>query len=146
MTKNGQKPHKFTDEELKRIVQYFDILIEIDQAEKARFRRLEQEPKGFSLPGEGRSCSLCRQSIYNEGFFDKWGFKCLNCQNAVNKRKIYASLCRDHKHEKAIPDTTSATKLDIKVYTLRKYIREGKIAGSHIPNDSYMILQKRTPF
>jgi len=82
MTKNEQKPHKFTDEELKRVVQYFEILIEIDQAEKAKFRRLEQEPKGFSMPGEGRSCSLCRQSIHNEGWFDKWGFKCLKCKKS----------------------------------------------------------------
>lgn len=78
------KQRKFTDEELKRVVQYFEILIEIDQAEKARFRRLEQEPKGFSISGEGRSCSLCKQSIHNEGFFDKWGFKCTKCQNTHN--------------------------------------------------------------
>lgn len=67
MTKNEQKQRKFTDEELKRVVQYFEILIEIDQAEKARFRRLEQEPKDFSMSGDGRNCSLRKRSVYEYG-------------------------------------------------------------------------------
>ena len=78
------KQHKLTDEELKRLVQYFEILIEIDQAEKARFRRLDQEPKGFSMHGEGRSCSLCKRGVYEDGWFDKRGFKCMNCQNSID--------------------------------------------------------------
>ena len=145
MTKNEQKPHKFTDEELKRVAQYFEILIEIDQSEKARFRRLEQEPKGFSIPGEGRSCPLCRQSIHNEGFFDKWGFKCLNCQNAIDKRIIPGSVCKDWENKKSIADTALAMELEISIHKIRKLIREGKIIGRHIPNGPYMILMKDNP-
>lgn len=145
MTKNEQKPHKFTDEELKRLVQYFEILIEIDQAEKARFRRLEQEPKGFSLLGEGRSCSLCRQSIHNEGFFDKRGFKCLNCKNAVVKRIIPGSVCRDWDNKKSIIDTSLAIELGISVHKIRKFIHERKIIGRRIPNGPYIVLQKDNP-
>jgi len=139
------KQRKFTDEELKRVAQYFEILIEIDQAEKARFRRLEQEPKGFSLLGEGRSCSLCKQSIHNEGFFDKWGFKCLNCQNAVNKRIIPGSVCRDWDNEKHITDTTLAMELGISIHKIRKLIRERKIIGRRVPNGPYIILRKDNP-
>lgn len=145
MTKNEQKPHKFTDEELKRVAQYFEILIEIDQSEKARFRRLEQEPKGFSIPGEGRSCPLCRQSIHNEGFFDRWGFKCLNCQNAIDKRIIPGSVCKDWENKKSIADTALAIELEISIHKIRKLIREGKIIGRHIPNGPYMILMKDNP-
>lgn len=145
MTKNEQKPHKFTDEELKRVVQYFEILIEIDQAEKARFRRLDQEPKGFSISGEGRSCSLCKQSIHNEGFFDKWGFKCLNCQNAIDKRIIPGSVCRDWENKKSIADTNLAMELGISIHKIRKLIRERKIIGRRIPSGPYIILQKDNP-
>lgn len=145
MTKNEQKPHKFTDEELKRVAQYFEILIEIDQSEKTRFRRLEQEPKGFSIPGEGRSCPLCRQSIHNEGFFDRWGFKCLNCQNAIDKRIIPGSVCKDWENKKSIADTALAMELEISIHKIRKLIREGKIIGRHIPNGPYMILMKDNP-
>lgn len=142
MTKNEQKPHKFTDEELKRVVQYFEILIEIDQSEKARFRRLEQEPKGFSIPGEGRSCSLCKQSIHNEGWFDNWGFKCLNCQNTINKRIIPGSVCKDWDNKKSITDSALAMELGISIHKIRKLIREGKIIGRRVPNGPYIILRK----
>jgi len=136
------KQRKLTDKELKRVAQYFEILIEIDQAEKARFRRLEQGPKGFSMPGEGRSCSLCRQSIHNEGFFDKWGFKCLNCQNAIDKRKIPDSVCRDWDNKKFITDTTLAMELSVSIQKIRKLIYERKIIGRRIPNGPYIILRK----
>ena len=136
------KQRKLTDEELKRLAQYFEILIEIDQAEKARFRRLEQEPKGFSLLGEGRSCSLCKQSIHNEGWFDKYGFKCLNCQNAVDKRIIPGSVCRDWDNKKSITDTSLAIELGISIHKIRKLIREGKIIGRRIQNGPYIIFRK----
>ncbi len=99
------------------------------------------------MAGEGRDCGLCGMSVWDkaDGWFDKWGFKCRNCQYAVNKRRVPASLCRDYKHEKAIPDTTLATKLGVKVHTLRKYIREGKVVGRRIPNGPYMILRKDNP-
>lgn len=142
MTKNEQKPHKFTDEELKRVAQYFEILIEINQSEKARFRRLEQEPKGFSIPGEGRSCSLCKQSIHNEGIFDNWGFKCLNCQNAINKRIIPGSVCKDWDNKKHITDSALAMELGISIHKIRKLICEGKIIGRRVPNGPYIILRK----
>src|SRR5690348_15377195 len=64
------------------LINFFEILIEMDQEEQARKRRLETEPKGFSMPGEGRDCSLCGQGVYEgNGWYDKWGFKCMNCQD-----------------------------------------------------------------
>lgn len=141
-----QKPHEFTEEELRRLVGFFDVLIEIDQKQKKLYKRLDTEPKGFAMLGDGRDCSLCERSVYeSDGWFDKRGFKCSNCQDAINKRKMPGSICCDYKHEKAIPDTTLAMKLDIKVNTLRKYIREGKIVGRRIPNGPHMILKKDNP-
>jgi len=140
-----QKAHKFTDEEIKRLAQFFDILIEIDTKEKARFRRLEQEPKGYSMSGEGRNCSLCGRGVCEDGWFDKWGFKCLNCQNAIDKRRIPGSLCRDWEHERSITDTALAIELGINVQTIRKLIREDKIIGRKIPGGPYIILRKDNP-
>lgn len=98
------------------------------------------------MAGDGRDCGLCGRHVWEEdGWFDKWGFKCLNCQDAINKRKIPGSLCGDYGHEKSIPDTDLAMKLDIKVATLRKWIREDKIKGRRIPNGPYMILRKDNP-
>ena len=87
MVKKQKLERKLTDEEIKRLAQYMDVLIQIDQREKVLKYQLKDKPKGFALKGDGRNCSLCSSHVYDDGWFDKWGFKCLNCQDAVNKRK-----------------------------------------------------------
>ena len=64
MAKKQKLEHKFTDEEIKRVAQYMDVLIQIDQQQKRLFARLNDEPKGFSLKGDGRNCSLCGSHVY----------------------------------------------------------------------------------
>ena len=146
MSEIEQLKRELTNDERRRLVDYFSLLIEIDQQEKARFAKLRDFPKGFAMDGEGRECGLCFRSIYDtSGWFDKWGFKCSNCQDAVNKRKIPGSLCGDYRHEKSITDTALASKLNISVRTIRKKIMDGEIVGRKIPNGPYMILRKDNP-
>ena len=147
MSDNEQLKREFTDDEYLRLVGYFSLLIEIDQREKAHFAKLKDFPKGFAMDSEGRQCGLCFKSIYGDtsGWFDKWGSKCANCQDAVNKRKIPGSLCGDYSHEKSVHDTVLASKLNINVRTIRKKIMDGEIVGRKIPNGPYIILQKENP-
>ena len=143
---NDTKKPELTEAEMDNLVRLVELLIEIDQDEKRRVRRLETEPKGFSMAGEGRCCSLCGRMISQEdGWYDKWGLKCMNCQKAVGSRKIPGSLCRDYKNKKFIPDTSLAYKLGVRVQSLRKLIREGKIIGRPIPGGPYLILRKDNP-
>lgn len=143
MAQNEQKTREFTDAEMDRLVQFVDILIEIDQEEKRRQKRLTDEPKGFSMAGEGRNCSLCNRYLFNEnGWYDKWDFKCMNCQDAINKRKIPGSLCRDYKNEKYVTDSELASRWDMHTQTIRKLIRQGKIKARRIPGGPYLILRK----
>ncbi len=68
------------------LINLVGTLVEIDMEECERKRQIVKEPKGFALEGKGRSCSLCQRSVYeDDGWYDKWGFKCINCQDAVNK-------------------------------------------------------------
>lgn len=128
------------------LVNYVGTLVEIDAKERARKKRLETEPKGFTLEGAGRNCSLCGRSVYDcDGWYDKWGFKCMNCQSAVDKKKIPGSLCGDWKHEKCITDSSLSYKFDLHTQTIRKLIRQGKIKARQIPNGPYMILRKDNP-
>ena len=146
MSEIEQLKREFTDEEHRRLVHYFNLLIEIDQQEKARYAKLKDSPKGYAMDGEGRECGLCFKSAYDTpGWFDKWGFKCSNCQDAVNKRKIPGSLCGDFRHEKSIPDTVLASRLNISVRTIRMKIKDGEIIGRRIPGGPYMILRKDNP-
>ena len=142
MVEKQELKRRLTDKEVKRLAQYMNVLIQIDQREKALKYQLKDKPKGFALKGDGRNCSLCGTHVHDDGWFDKWGFKCLNCQDTVNKRKIPGSLCRDYNHEKSIPDTALAIDLGVKVQAIRKLIREGKIIGRKIPNGPYMVLRK----
>lgn len=147
MSENEHLKREFTDEEHRRLVDYFSLLIEIDQREKARYAKLKDCPKGYAVDGQGRQCGLCFKSVYGDesGWFDKWGFKCSNCQDAVNKRKIPGSLCGDYRHEKSIPDTLLASKLGVSVRTIRKKIKDGRIIGRRIPGGPYIILRKNNP-
>lgn len=145
MIKKQKLERKFTDEEVKRLAQFMEVLVQIDQQQKRLFARLNNEPKGFNLKGDGRNCSLCGNHVYVDGWFDKGGFKCLNCQDAVNKKKIPGSLCRDYNHNKSITDTQLAMKMGVTVHAIRKLIRDGKIIGRRIPNGPYMILRKDNP-
>ena len=146
MSENEHLKREFTDEERRRLVDYFSLLIEIDQQEKTLYAKLKDLPKGFAMNGEGQECGLCFMPVYHiPGWFDKWGFKCSNCQDAVNKRKIPGSLCGDYNHEESIPDTILVSKLNISVRTIRKKIIDGEIVGRKIPNGPYMILRKDNP-
>ena len=149
---SDEKGHKYESEfEMKQsannLVRLVEVLMEIDQAEKARKHRLIAEPKGFSIPGEGRNCSLCGQAVYDksEGWYDKWGYKCMNCQRAVDKKQIPGSLCGDYKHEKCITDSDLSYKSNLHVQTIRKLIRQGSIKARQIPRGPYMILRKGNP-
>lgn len=124
------------------MAKYFDVLIEMDQKQRSLHKRASAEPGGFAMPGEGRTCSLCRDRVRHDGWFDKWGFKCPTCQNVVNKRKVPGSLCRDHNFEKYIPDTVLAFYLGVSVSQVRKMLREGAIKARIIPGGPYLILRK----
>ena len=54
MSNNEQLKREFTDDERRRLVDYFSLLIEIDQQEKARYAKFKDYPKGFVMDGEGR--------------------------------------------------------------------------------------------
>ena len=143
--------HKYKNREEARdaaqnLVNLVDLLVEMDMKERANKQRLEKEPKGYSMEGKGRSCSLCQRSVYeSNGWYDKWGFKCMNCQDAVNKKKIPGSLCGDWKNEKYVTDSTLSFKSGLHVQTIRKLIRNGKIKARQIPNGPNLILRKDNP-
>lgn len=134
------------EESANNLVRFVDLLIEMDMQQKALKNRLKDEPKGFSMSGEGRTCSLCGYGVYEgDGWYDKWGFKCNNCQDAVNKKKIPGSLCGDYDHKKCITDTALSYRFDFHVQTIRKLIRRGDIKARQIPNGPFVILRKENP-
>lgn len=134
------------EEAARNLVGFVDVLVEMDMKQRALKKRLETEPNGFPMAGEGRNCSLCRRSVYDsDGWYDKWGFKCINCQDAVNKRKIPGSLCGDWDNEKYVTESDLAWETKLHPQTIRKLIRQGKIKARQIPKGPYLILRKDNP-
>lgn len=146
MNDNKQLKRDFTDEERRRLVDYFNLLIEIDQQEKARFAKLKSIPKGFPMDGEGRHCGLCFKSVYDTpGWFDKWGFKCTNCQDAVNKKKVPGSLCRDHDQKKYVTESYLSHISGLHHRTIQKLIKQGRIKARQVPKGPALIIWKDNP-
>lgn len=133
-------------EAAQNLYDFAEIALDMAMEENARKRRLETEPKGFSMAGEGRNCSLCGRSVYDsDGWYDKWGFKCMSCQDAVNKRKIPGSLCGDWDNKKYVTDSTLSGKTGLHIQTIRKLIRRGDIKARQITNGPCLILRKDNP-
>jgi hypothetical protein len=69
----------------------------------------------------------------------------MNCQDAVNKKKIPGSLCGDYCDEKYMTDSTMSYKTGLHVQIIRKLTRQGKIKARQIPNGPFLILRKDNP-
>ncbi len=128
------------------LVGLFDVLIQIDQEEKARVRKLEDNPKGYAILAKGHTCPLCANYLFDvDMWYDKWGMKCLSCQDALNKKIVPGYVFRDYKHDKSVTDSTLSWKADIHVQTIRKLARQGKLKARIIPNGPYVFLRKENP-
>lgn len=122
------------------------VLVDIDMEERRRKARLEKEPKGFAMAGEGRNCSLCKRSVYGEdGWYDKWGFKCPEMIKPSTNISSPASMCRDYDNEKCITVSTLSWKTNLRYQTIMKLVRQGKIKVRQIPKGATIILRKENP-
>ncbi len=94
------------------------------EKEDALAKRLEENPKGFHKEGAGYTCAICQDhTAEGDNWYDKWGVKCLVCQNAIDKGEIPASLAknRDSWYRKFDFDYY----FNVKSQTLNKWIKEG---------------------
>jgi hypothetical protein len=109
------------------------LLLDGMEEEQRRKDRLEQEPKGFHLTGIGYSCFVCGQHISNEEtWYDKNGIKCLLCQDALNKKRIPAYVCK--KKETWYSLHNFQFYFDVKSGTILKLVRQGKLKMRTILN------------
>src|SRR3954464_14978669 len=85
----AEKDYEFkTDSEAREsaqnLVNFVELLYDMWREEEHRKIRLKKEPKGFGITGNGRMCSLCGRGIGEEEmWYDKWGMKCMDCQEAL---------------------------------------------------------------
>lgn len=127
------------------LINLFDVLLDMSKEHLGWEKRLEKEPGGFALPSEGRSCSLCHNSVYGEVWYDKWGMKCMNCHEAFKKKIIPGYVFKDHENDKHITLSALSHRYDIHIQTLRKLVRQGDIKVRKVPHGPEVILRKENP-
>jgi hypothetical protein len=144
---NGDTP-PMSDEARHNLVGFIETLIEMDQAQKALQARLKDKPEGFSIVGEGTRCSLCDRHFYEEMWYDKWGGKCFDCQDAVDKRIVPGSICRDFNNEKHVIATELSYRTGLHVQTIKKLARQGKLKARAFKGQNgevWVFLRKENP-
>lgn len=93
-----QHGREFTWEEARQAMwdlqMFARIAYEAASEELRREKLLKEQPKGFHLDKSG-TCKICGNITSNENsWYDKYGLKCMPCQNAVNAKIIPGSVAK----------------------------------------------------
>lgn len=123
----------------RNLIGLFDVLLDIHFAELKLKERLKDSPKGFSLmDGKTYTCGICHTSISDEQlWYDKWGKKCLACQEAVNKKVVPGKICYNDKYWYSTWELDSYLKL--KSPTVRKLARQGILKARTVPQTNFLV-------
>lgn len=113
----------------------FEVLYEVSKKDHFRKQKLKDSPKGFPIDDDGTyTCFICHKSITTaNGWYDKYGLKCLDCQRAVEKKIVPAIVFKDRKAW--FTDWELESKLKLHSSTIRKLIRENKINPREIKTE-----------
>ena len=112
-----------------------EILLKCYLEEKRWETRLKKEPGGFALSGNGRNCAICGNSTTEEtNWYDKWGIKCLICQEAVDRRKIPGSIAKSRDNRYSSHELED--RFGLKKPTQRAWVKSGLLKARIVSGDS----------
>ena len=99
MKKRGRE-YKSDDEErgeAQSLVNYVEFVYEFAKKEMRRETKLKDYPKGYPIDEDGTYGCLLRHGAITRinGWYDKYGFKCLDCQRAFDKKLIPVKVLKD---------------------------------------------------
>lgn len=122
---------EYTDAEAREaasnLLDFFELLIKMAREDDDRIQKLKEFPRGYSLPGEGRNCPVCGRMTMEDMWYDKWGFKCMTCQKALEKHVYPGKICKDWEHKTWFSTSDLQYKAGLKYPTIAKYVRNGQL-------------------
>ena len=124
-------------ESANNLIRFAELAYDMAKEEFYRKERLKDEPKGYTIIGEGRSCMLCHRGIAGDMWYDKWGQKCMDCQQAYNKKVIPGYVFKDQDNKRHISASTLNWKFNMPTPTINKLIRLGKLNPRIVKNEQY---------
>lgn len=111
---------------------YAELILDIYLKDEDRKKKLDENPKGFHLEGEGYSCAICSGTVSNEEtWYDKYGIKCLTCQSAIDKKIIPATAANNKDSWYSFHDLEHH--FFINRFGIRKLIKEGLLKPRVVP-------------
>lgn len=132
-------------EAARNLVQYIKLTYDLAREHYGWERRLKKEPSGFAIASVGRSCCLCHQSVMGEVWYDKWGMKCMTCQEALNKKIVPGYVFIDSDNNRHITASQLSWKYGLHQQTISKLIRQGRIKPRIIPKGITLFLKSENP-
>lgn len=124
-----------THEAATNLLGLFEVLYEVAKKDFFRKQKLKDSPKGFPIDDDGTyTCFICHENITTaNGWYDKYGLKCMNCQRAVEKKIIPAIVFKNRKAW--FTDWELQSKLNLHSSTIRKLVKENKIRPREIKTE-----------
>lgn len=127
------------------LVEYVRLTYDLAREHHGWEQRLKKEPSGFAILSKGRTCSLCSTSVFGEVWYDKWGMKCMTCQDALNKKIVPGYVFKDSDNNKHVTASQLSWKYGLHQQTIKKLINQGKLKPRIIPNGITLFLRKENP-
>jgi len=113
------------------LVGFYEILLKCHIEDLKLKEKLKELPDGFNLEGTGRTCAICGNPSTVEGsWYDKYGLKCLICQDSINRKEIPPSLAKNKESWYSKYDLESS--FNLKGPTLTSWIKKGVIKARSI--------------
>ena len=133
-------PYDEAAEAARNLVGLFEVLYDSHIREMKLKEKLKDSPKGFSImDGSTYNCGICHDQIKDEKlWYDKWGKKCLACQDAVDKKKIHGSICYHDEKWYAIWEFDMYFKM--RAPTVKKLIRQGILKARIVPKSGFEVM------
>jgi len=114
------------------LLNFVDLIYQIHRKDCLRQSKLRKSPKGFHLTDGSYTCCLCHGSTTSDNsWYDKNGIKYMDCQRAVDKKKIPISACKNDDSWYAVWEFDHY--FNIKSPTVRKFVRQGKLKSRIVP-------------
>lgn len=136
--KEPKTPEEEKDQE-RRMTEIYKMFFEAALEEKKLKEKLKDLPSGFSImDGDSYNCCICDMYVKDEElWYDKWGKKCLACQDAVDKNVIPASICKNQKAR--YTDFELDIYLKLKARTIKRLISQNVLKVRIIPKSGFRV-------
>jgi hypothetical protein len=118
----------------RNLLNFVDLLYDMEQKEVHRRRKLIDSPEGFHLDGT-HTCPICRNKVSDEQtWYDEWGVKCMTCQRAINEGVVPGRVARDKSGWYSKFELNR--RFNIHSRTVGRLVREDVLTARVIENDA----------